>query len=70
MNNVVQMSDYVDKWKVVFSSEDEITTLKIYRHVDTGEIDIIQMNNNDGKCVMTNLDETCARILCDVLNSR
>lgn len=68
MGDVLKMSDYKDKWKMVFSSEDEITTLKIYRHVDTGEIDIVQLNDN--KSIMTSLDETCARILCDVLNNR
>lgn len=69
MSNVINLTDYADKWKVVFSSEDEHTTLKIYRHTDTGELEIVQMNDQD-KCIMTCLDETCSRILCDVLKNK
>lgn len=66
MSNVVNIADYADRWKTVFTSEDERTTLRVYRNTETGEIEVVQLNN-DNESIATCLDETCVRILCDVL---
>lgn len=69
MSNVVKMSDYTDKWKTVFSSEDETSSLYVYEHEDTGELEIVQMNDAD-ETIRTCLDETCTRLFREVLNNR
>ena len=48
MNNVINMSDYrFEEWHEVMTYENVNSTLQIYINDKTGELDIVQMNDDN-----------------------
>lgn len=58
MSNVMKISDYIGKWREVYSHEDKIngTMLVAYVNDRTKELDIVQ-TNSDGESITTHFNE-------------
>jgi len=62
MGTVINLRDYKDDWKEVFTTDGPNTTLQVYVNTRTGEAEIVQMND-EGEAIRTTLDYDAALVL-------
>lgn len=55
MGDVVRMSDFVYPWKEILTVDNECNTCHVYLNTGTGEIEIVQIND-DGESIRTQFD--------------
>lgn len=66
-NNVIQISNFFNSWKEVCAFDAETSTLQFYVNKRTGEIEVVQMND-DGEVIRTQLSSHDSDILREVLS--
>lgn len=54
MGKVIRLSDYMYRWKEIYSGDFKDSTLQIYMNDGTGEIEIVQ-SDDSGKVIRTSL---------------
>ena len=52
MGELIRLSDRIYPWKEVFKVETELTTLQVYMNTGTGELEVVQMND-EGEAIRT-----------------
>lgn len=62
MGEVINLRDYQNPWKEVLTVDDEASTLQVYVNRQTGEAEVVQMND-DGEAIRTQLDPVDAALL-------
>ena len=70
MNNVVNLSDYTwnEPWRETYSHDGENGTLQTYVNSKTGELEIVQMND-EGECYRSCLSRQDASDLLQSLET-
>lgn len=66
MGKVVRISDFINKWNEVFVHDGEHSTLQVYRNDGTGELEIVQMNN-EGEAIRTCLSTVDSACLIEAI---
>jgi len=69
MNNLIHLSKYIYTWKMLFEHDCENSTLQIYYNESTGEMEIVQMND-EGEMIRTCLGKIDSTNLIHVVGSR
>lgn len=52
MGTLIRIADHIYPWKLAFASDAEHSTLQVYVNDRTGEIEIVQMND-EGEAIRT-----------------
>ncbi len=60
------LANYKVTWKKIFSSSDSNSTVEVFTNDKTGDIDIVQLND-DGKSIRTSLDPESAALFLAAL---
>ena len=47
MGDVIQLDDYRYPWREVSAVDGTASTLRVYHNASTGELDVVQMNDDD-----------------------
>jgi hypothetical protein len=71
-SNVIQLDEHRrgnDSWEEVFTTDGPNSTLQVYVNKKTGEIDIVQMND-DNEAIRTSLDPVAREELARVLTNK
>ncbi len=55
MGNVIRLADHIYPWKLSFASDSEHSTLQVYVNERSGEIEVVQMND-EGEAIRTCLN--------------
>lgn len=66
MGNVISIDEYRSPWREVFSSDGETTSIQLYMNSRTGEVEIVQ-TNDDGESIRTVLTSLDASLLRSAL---
>lgn len=72
MSNVIQLNEYRfggDSWEEVFATDGPNSTLQVYVNKSTGEVDIVQMND-DNEAIRISLDPVARAELARVLTKK
>jgi hypothetical protein len=67
MGKVINLRDYRDEWKEIFATDGQASTLQVYVNFQTGEAEVVQMND-DGEAIRTTLVARDLNHLVEVLN--
>ena len=69
MGTLIRLDDYKYPWKEVFSLDGAASTLQVYVNEQTGEAEVVQMND-DGEAIRTEVPAADVDTLVMVLKAR
>ena len=67
MGQVIDIDAYRYPWHEVFTADGPASTLQVYVNVRTGEVEVVQMND-DGEVIRTPIDSINAAIMSAALH--
>ncbi len=47
MGDIIRLADHLYPWKQIFACEGECSTLQVYVNEGTGELEVVQMNDDN-----------------------
>jgi hypothetical protein len=69
LDNVINMHDFCNPWKEVLTIDNECSMLQVYLNERTGEVEIVQMNDNC-EVIRTQLSSTDALLLSSAISMK